>query len=280
MINKKYYTWIIGCQYNEWDGARLDFLMQKFGFVRSGPTEADIILIIACAVRQTAVDRILGKVNNWQKFQFKNQIIKEQKNNLNEQKLDRQITDGKLPTIIVSGCVLEPDKNKLTKKGIKFFESGDIASLTKLLKENIYLSTINDFDATSYKLTPNCCYIPITVGCNNFCSYCAVPYTRGREKSRPMKDVIADAKELIKSGHKEIMLLGQNVNSYAVREKAEGKRLKRKTDFAVLLEELNKLDGDFKISFTSNHPKDMSNDIIKAIATLPKVKKEIHQVWL
>ncbi len=253
----KYHIWTIGCQYNEWDAIRLDTFMRKIGFTESDLEGADIIIIFACAVRQTAVDRIFGKLNRLSK------------------------SKQKLPKIIISGCVLEPDKKKLAQKGAVIVDSGDTAGLMKELK-NIYFTkskkcfatqsagiTIEQFNNSSK-------YMPIMSGCNNFCSYCAVPYTRGREKSRPIDEILAEAKNIIAKGHKEIMLLGQNVNSYAVGGKVKGKKPKGKTDFAVLLEELDKLDGDFEISFTSNHPKDMSDDIIEAIARLPKVKKEIH----
>jgi len=114
---------------------------------------------------------------------------------------------------------------------------------------------LDDFSETGY--------IPIMFGCDNFCSYCIVPYTRGREKSRPINEIINEAKRLIKHGNKEIVLLGQNVNSY-------------KFGFAKLLKKLNDLPGDFKISFVSNHPKDVTEEVINAIAILPKIKKEIH----
>jgi tRNA-2-methylthio-N6-dimethylallyladenosine synthase len=106
-------------------------------------------------------------------------------------------------------------------------------------------------------------YLPIMAGCNNFCTYCAVPFTRGREISRPFDEVVADFKALVKNGEKKITLLGQNVNSY-------------QNDFALLLKTLNKISGDFIIYFTSNHPKDISDEIIAAIAECDKVAKEIH----
>jgi len=279
----KYHIWTIGCQYNEWDATRLDFLMQKMGFLESKPTDADVIIILACAVRQTAVDRIFGQIKNWN--------------------FPRPTPHSSLPTILITGCVLEPDKKMLAQKGVEFFESGDFDQLNTILSSKLNLKlplssqklkkiSPNPQPSTPYSL------LPIMSGCNNFCSYCAVPYTRGREKSRPMKEILAEAKILIEQGCEEIILLGQNVNSYRMtfptvipqlmrdpekvdsrlrgNDKGRSRKHNEKTDFTVLLEKLNELDGDFVVSFMSNHPKDMTDDIIEAVATLPKIKKEIH----
>jgi len=225
-----FYLWKIGCQYNDFDAARFSYALKKLGFKEVIAQKAKIIIIIACAVRQTAVDRIFGRIKNW-----------------------------KNKKIIVTGCVLEADKKKLAKKGVKF---GDIEKIEDLIK----LIAPSRADKISSLMNEGCqasVYVPIMVGCNNFCSYCAVPLTRGREKSRSYNNIIKDVKTLIKNGHKEIMLLGQNVNSY-------------KYGFAKLLCALNDLPGDFIISFTSNHPKDMTDEIIEVVAKLPKIKKEIH----
>ena len=232
----KYHLWIIGCQYNEWDGARLRYFLDSLGLQESEVKKADVIIIVACAVRQTAVDRILGRVKNWIPLRSKSYAGQASKK------------------VLVTGCILDSDKKKFADKGIQIFKPGDFETLKKYL----------GLQPTSYKLIPtSCSYVPIMTGCNNFCSYCAVPYTRGREKSRPMGEVISDVKSLISAGHKDITLLGQNVNSYEY-------------GFSKLLKDLNDLEGDFKIGFISNHPKDMSDDIIEAVAKLPKVKKEIH----
>lgn len=247
----KYHLWIIGCQYNEWDGARLNFFMQKLGFAESKPADADVIIILACSVRQTAIDRIMGRIKNW---------------------------EGK--KIIITGCVLDSDRKKFEKKRIEIFESGDLKHLFEILSDQFKTTfshfKVGDFRAVLAQQNSQSQYIPIIIGCNNFCTYCAVPYTRGRERSRSMDEIIREAKELISKGHKEIMLLGQNVNSYTVNPKNKTQNPKAKKDFTILLEALNDLPGDFVISFISNHPKDMSDDIIDAVATLPKIKKQIH----
>ncbi len=226
----KYYLWVIGCQQNEHDGKCLDFALTKIGFERVDITDADLVIILACSVRQTAIDRILGKVKDWEKKK-----------------------------IIVLGCVLESDRKKFEKRGLLVCPDNNVEKFVKL----VGINELDKFKNYLQKAKETSAFVPIIYGCNNFCSYCAVPYTRGRERSRSFNDVVYDVKNLIATGHSEIMLLGQNVNSY-------------KYDFAKLMQTLNDLDGNFIISFISNHPKDMSDDIIAAVATLPKIKKEIH----
>jgi len=226
---KTFYLWVIGCQYNEYDGTRLFYALKKLGMEESEPEDADVILILACSVRQTAIDRIFGKLKHWK---------------------------GK--RILISGCVLPVDKKRFKDRGVVFFDPGNLRDLPKTLgikNKNI----AKYFKEGALKSE----YVPIMTGCNNFCTYCAVPYTRGRERSRPFDEVVKDVQTLISSGAKEITLLGQNVNSYEF-------------GFVKLLETLNNLPGKFRIAFTSNHPKDMSDEVIEAVAKLPKVKKEIH----
>lgn len=152
--------------------------------------------------------------------------------------------------VYLAGCLLEPDKKRFARKGVTFFNLDNLLFLPNFTNEKSVATKISKF-------------IPIMKGCDNFCSYCVVPYTRGREVSRPLNDVIDDIKKVIASGQKEIWLLGQNVNSY-------------KFGFVKLLEEINNFDGNFQIFFTSNHPKDMSDEIINAVATLSKVAKIVH----
>ncbi|MFA5157838.1 MAG: MiaB/RimO family radical SAM methylthiotransferase [Patescibacteria group bacterium] len=228
----KFFVETIGCQQNEYDASRLVNFLKSAGFEETGDDEAEAIFILACAVRQMAVDRIYGRARNW-------------------------ISAGK--KVYITSCLTPDDKKKLEKKGVIYFK--DLEELAKHL----------NLKNKNFKVASETCYIPIMSGCNNFCSYCIVPFTRGREKSRPVVDIIKEIKKLIshyhtskyRSGKLEITLLGQNVNSY-------------KYGFAKLLKKINDLPGDFEISFMSNHPKDMTNDVIEAIAILPKVKKEIH----
>jgi len=211
----------------------------------SSKYEADLIVIIACAVRQHAIDRIYGNIG---------EIVKHN-------------PDAK---IIVTGCLLEYDKNRLRK-----FKNLEIKSLTDFIGDH---SNINDFLATppSYSHDDSA-FVPIMTGCNNFCSYCVVPYTRGREYSRPAQDILSEITQLTKNGCKEITLLGQNVNSYEVKKSKSQKFIKlrsNKITFPTLLHLINNIPKNFKLKFLTSHPKDMSDELIDAIADLKKIDKE------
>lgn len=308
----KYFVKVYGCQYNEWDAARIKFMLDRFGFAESSEKDADFIIITACAVRKSAVDRMLGKIHNWQNKK-----------------------------VVVTGCILNNDRKRLEKNNVFYWDNKKPEELKNILHQ--CYSTLFEQDLESCKIlkrdadpasgagrlasvqddnisellslgNPESAYLPIMTGCNNFCSYCAVPYTRGRETSRPIEEVISDFKKLVANGNKEIMLLGQNVNSYNPvvisthreptvgwierDEKSHNEQNKSHLNvipakaailkipdqvrddsvksFTILLHELNAIPGDFIISFTSNHPKDMTDDIIGAVRDLPKIKKEIH----
>jgi len=151
---------------------------------------------------------------------------------------------------ILTGCILKKDKNKFRKY---FDEIIDVKELTK--NEQKYSNNIKAF-------------VPIMRGCNNFCAYCVVPYTRGNEISRPADEIICEVKNLVKQGYKEIWLLGQNVNSYS------------DIPFSKLLRKINSIPGKFWIRFTSSHPKDFSDDLIKAMAECKKVAKYLRNLFL
>jgi len=270
-----YYLKVYGCQYNEWDGAKLDYILQKLGLTASSEQEADIVFILSCSVRKSAVDRVMSTVKN---------------------------NSGK--KVIVTGCILEADKKKYENKNVTLWDinkpeellniisnchSGPDPESRKILKQaqddNIIIKPFDSaqkipFVAQGKQFSNNgaisSAYLPIITGCNNFCSYCAVPYVRGRERSRDFDEIVNDFKKLVKAGHKEITLLGQNVNSYSKQNTDNSIQKKRKNDFAELLKVLNDVPGDFLIGFTSNHPKDMTDEIIDVVKNLPKVKKEIH----
>lgn len=239
-----FYLKVFGCQYNEWDAERIRFLLSNFELTETlEEKSADIYIILACAVRKTAVDRVYGMIKNW-----------------------------KGNKLIVAGCILDTDRKKLLQKNVFLWDATEGEELKKIIGIKSKKST----EGLLKEGNSNSPYVPIMIGCNNFCTYCAVPYTRGREASRPINDIVNDFKKVIKRGKKEIMLLGQNVNSYDDSLKFKFPYSKYSNDFAILLETLNNISGDFIIRFTSNHPKDMSDDIIAAVRDLPKVKKEIH----
>ncbi|MCL2054167.1 MAG: tRNA (N6-isopentenyl adenosine(37)-C2)-methylthiotransferase MiaB [Oscillospiraceae bacterium] len=253
-----------GCRQNVSDGEKISGLLLSMGF---GFTEelsvADIIIYNTCAVRESAESRVFGLLGELKHLKEKNKSL----------------------IIGFCGCMadLEHIKDKL-KSQYKFvdlfFGTNAIGELPKLLYEHIAKETpaldalVSDVaeireDIPVKRLSGMKADVPVMYGCDNFCSYCIVPYVRGRERSRSADDIAAEVKELADCGFKEIMLLGQNVNSY-------GKGLSGEIDFPKLLHRLNKLDGDFKIRFLSSHPKDAGRELIDAIAECERVCKHLH----
>ncbi len=234
-----YHIITYGCQMNENDSRRIAHLLQRSGFKKASEKKCDFLIMNACSVRGRVVDRIRGKIN---------QLSKEK-------------------TLILTGCVLEKDRNELKKS---FDYILDIENLTRWHKKVAELEKITDesdyFQVKAEREKPTA-YIPIMTGCDNFCSYCAVPYVRGRERSRPEKEIIEEVSGLIKRGFKEIWLLGQNVNSY---------NKNGKSAFPDLLESVNNIRGDFWIRFTSSHPKDFSDKLIEKMKSCEKVTNYLN----
>lgn len=231
---KKYFLKIYGCQMNFSDAERISGWYKGKNWEKAKTEkEADEIVIVTCSVRQTAEDRVYGLVNNLGK-------LKKQRPNLK---------------IILTGCMLRYTLKWLKEKMPVIDEFKKISDFTQKTKPVHQ----KKFQA----------YIPIMEGCNQFCSYCVVPYARGREKSRPFMEIICEIEELAKRGYREITLLGQNVNSY-------GKDLKnKKHSFAGLLKEIHKTDRIKNISFLTSNPWDLTDEIIEAIS-LPKVDRYLH----
>lgn len=279
----KYYILIIGCQMNYSDAERISQILNKQGGQQvAKEKDADLIFVVSCSVRQKAMDKIYGRIKKWQ-FKRKNNNVK----------------------IILTGCVLPSDRIKLKKKFDLFIEIKNIPNLLSLLK----LSPKNEKDpltnADYLAFKPNYsskfqAYIPIMTGCNNYCTFCAVPYTRGQEASRPSLEIIKEIKELLKNGYKEITLLGQNVNAYLDPESKHSKGViqsrskqywefksdqpiqkrmastKVSKDFAKLLKKINSLPGDFWIRFLSSNPQDISDELIKTLSTCHKIAPYFH----
>lgn len=246
---------------NESDAERISSIMEKIGYQKSSEEQADLIVVLACSVRQSAIDRIWGKIKKWNKRKEKKPLI-----------------------TVLSGCVLPKDKGKFKDKFDYILTIDELTTspekLVNILKSKItsYLLSITDYFAIhpthQSKLQA---YIPIMTGCDNYCTYCAVPYTRGREKSRPANEIISEVNDLIRNGYKEITLLGQNVNSYDSQSAISHKAVKVNQPFIDLLKKIDEIPGKFWFFFLTNHPKDMTFDLIDA---LPKLKKVGHYIHL
>ncbi len=243
-----------GCQMNKADSERVASIFKQLDHI---PTEdsgaADFIIINACSVRQTAIDRIWGLARKYSRL--------------------KKVRPFK---IILTGCVGAADKEKFIKIFDLVFNIQEINALYDFLQQGFVDSPTDYLKIKPAYTTHFHAYVPIMTGCNNFCSYCIVPYVRNREKSRAVREILQEVNDLIQSGCKEIHLLGQNVNSYNPEDKESfTKENPYQNDFAKLLWEINKLDGDFRINFSAAHPKDMTEDVIAALA-LPKQMNYLH----
>lgn len=252
---KTYHIITIGCQMNKSDSERIAGMLEKNDYNRSdNKYQTDLVVINTCGVRQTAENRLLGLA------------------------MDIRKNNPKC-FIIITGCLIY---RKDTKK-----------RLEKFIDEWLFVSEIFNFQFSNYNFQTNTknikcennnyldvqpkyeskfsAFVPIGNGCNNFCSYCVVPYARGREVYRSVEEILKEVENLVNKGYKEIILIAQNVNSYEVSQKPE-----EIIKFYDLLKMINDIDGDFWIRFLTSHPKDMSDKLIKTIANCEKVCKHIH----
>ena len=239
----KYHIWTIGCQMNKSESERLRSYLEDLGYqAAAAADEADSIVLNSCVVRQSAENRVINKLNALKALKSTNPSL----------------------TISVTGCLVNSEVDQLEKSFPYvdyFFKPGDRPQW--LEKQSISMP----YPSLPPHPSPST-FVPIIQGCDNFCSYCIVPYRRGRERSRPMAEIVGEVEELVCRGVKEVILLGQNVDSY-------GHGLPDKPDLADLLNELNTIDELARIRFLTSHPKDMSPGLIEAIARLNKVCEHI-----
>lgn len=252
-----------GCQQNIADSEHIKGMLETMGYgFTEERTQAKLIIFNTCAVREHAEDRVFGNVGALKKYKLENPDViialcgcmMQQQHIADKIKKSFPFVDLVFGTHVVYK-VPELVYTALTRKK-RVFELPDVDGV---IAEGIPVKRDNDRKA----------WIPIMYGCNNFCSYCIVPYVRGRERSREVEDVINEFKKLVDEGYKEITLLGQNVNSY-------GKDLNPKVTFSQLLRMLNELDGDFRIRFMTSHPKDCTKELIETMAECDKVATHLH----
>lgn len=262
-MQKHYYIKTYGCQMNVHESEKLAGMLKSLNYEETtNMADADVIVFNTCCIRDAAEQKVLGNIGAVKK-------LKKQNPNL---------------IIAVCGCMAQEDgrkelfKEKYPHVSIVFGTHNLHMFKDYLIKFNATKQKIYDVwesekeineDVDMYRTSNNNAWVNIMYGCNNFCTYCIVPYVRGRERSRAMNDIVSEVKSLISEGYKYITLLGQNVNSY-------GNDFKDGTNFAKLLKTLAKLDGDFRIKFMTSHPKDLTDEVINTIATEPKLSKVIH----
>ena len=275
----KYYILTMGCQLNENDSEKIAGMLENMNYEKTlDMQDADLVLFNTCCVRENAEERLFGKIGEVKKLKEENGTI-----------------------IAIGGCMMQEEH--ITKKIKQSYPYVDIIfgthTLNKLpqdlyeaLNENKKVRDIINIDGQIIEGLPISrddkikASVTIMNGCNNFCSYCIVPYVRGRERSRHPQDIIDEVIGLSKNGYKEIMLLGQNVNSYLVSQKTKGEDVNFKViangkemivnSFATLLIALDEIEGIERIRFISPHPKDFTDDVIDAIRNSKHICKQIH----
>lgn len=252
-----------GCQQNVADSEKIKGMLHEMGYgFTEERTKAQLILFNTCAVREHAEDRVFGNVGALKKYKHEH------------------------PGVVIACCGCMMQQQHIAEKIKKSFPFVDLVFgthvihqlpglLYKTLTGKKRVFEIPDMDGVIAEGVPvlrdeeKRAWLPIMYGCNNFCTYCIVPYVRGRERSRDPQDILKETRELVQNGCKEITLLGQNVNSY-------GKNLEPKVTFAQLLRMINDIDGDFRIRFMTSHPKDCTRELLETMAQCDKVAKHLH----
>ena len=260
----KYYLLPFGCQMNLSDTERVRTVLQQMGYEPTdNEAEANILGIVACSVRQKGIDKVYGRIEKWNAMKNRQNLI-----------------------TFVSGCILPADRVRFLKLFDLVFTMNELPQLPEMIRQYgivtpASLKEVNPsanmepfWEICPMRASTFEAYIPIQNGCNNFCTYCAVPYTRGREVSRPSEEILNEVKELVEKDYKSITLLGQNVNSYGLDKKGE------EINFAELLRrigEYGKASGkEFWVYYTAPHPRDMEDEIIEVMAQYDCLAKQIH----
>ena len=259
MQTKHYFIYTFGCAMNEYDTERIASVLESKGYIPSDKVEdSDFIVLNTCSVREKPQVKILSYLGQIR-------LLKEKKPDM---------------VVGITGCVAQQEGDKFLKnnKVVNFVMGTDaIAHIDSIIERALKGERFADtnVDSSSFSISNFnrkdmiAANVTIMKGCNNFCSYCIVPYVRGREVSRPSIEIVNEIKSLVDKGVKEVCLLGQNVNSY-------GKNLSEDIDFPKLLSAVNKIDGLERIRFVTSHPKDFSEAMINAMAENEKVCRYLH----
>ena len=255
----KYYIHTYGCQMNIHDSEKIAGILRDMGYDEcNSPEEADVVVFNTCCIRETAEKKIYGHIGQMKK-------LKRKKPNL---------------IVAVCGCMSQQEgASEHIRQSYPFVDvvlgTGNLNMLRQGIENagrqrlfNTDFCCVREEDFPQYRTSYPNAWVNINYGCNNFCTYCIVPYVRGRERSRRPEDILAEVKGLLSDGYKEITLLGQNVNSYG--KDIEG------ASFASLLREIGKLPGKFRLRFMTSHPKDLTQDIIDAVAEHKNICNNVH----
>ena len=265
---KQYYIKTFGCQMNVYDSQRIAAILESLGYKATDRAEtADIVIFNTCHIREKAAEKVfsdLGRLN----------LIRESR-----------LQEGKDTIIGLVGCVVQAEDEQIAKRApfvdfatgpLTYHRIPEILEKIRRKKGQTIIDTEFPAEAKFDFLPENkhpgvCAFLAIQEGCNNFCTYCVVPYTRGAEYSRPVEEIITEAKNLVNNGCLEINLLGQNVNSYHGEDKQGKER-----DLAYLLHQLSEIDGLERLRYTTSYPADMTDDLISCHRDLKKLMPYLH----
>ncbi len=260
---KKYFTLTYGCQMNESDSERINGQLAELGYQPAEVMDdADVIILNTCSIRQNAEEKVYGKIGEIKKVKEKN------------------------PDLLVGimGCMAQENKGKLISRmpiidfvlgpyhihDLKGVIEDELDERAHVVKTQMNPERVKDYsELRASRKSHIFAWVPIMQGCNKFCTYCIVPYVRGRQTSRTVEDICQEARELASEGYKEITLLGQNVNSY-------GLDFRNGTDFGTLIQALDHVDGIERIRYMTSHPRDMTFGMVDAMAASPKVARHMH----
>lgn len=260
-MKKGYYIFNYGCQMNASDTEHYAGQLEELGYTAIDDFHAaDVIIVNTCCVRESAEKKIAGKIGELKSVKTKNPDV----------------------VICVAGCMAQKDGEKLLKKhpqvdlllgtayvnDFKNILTDYLAEKKGRIYDDLTIRQ-SEFEGKMVRQSSFSAWIPIMYGCNNFCTYCIVPYVRGRERSRKAENIIEEIRQAVKEGYTEFTLLGQNVNSY-------GKDFGEKDAFAKLLRQVNDIEGVERIRYMTSHPRDMSEEVIKAVAECEHICENFH----
>jgi len=273
----KYCLVHLGCQMNQSDAERIRTVLEGMGYERTEiEEEANLLGIVACSVRQKAIDKVYSRIHRWNTWKKKRDLL-----------------------TFVSGCILPADREKFLTRFDLLFTINELPGLPDMIRQYgvVSAASVNgpasahpaeplipeesksDTARGYWHITPNYssgfeAFVPIQNGCDKFCTFCAVPYTRGREVSRPSQEIFAEVRRLVENGYRSITLLGQNVNSYGLDRRSD------EITFAQLLRGVGEIGNEsgreFWVYFTSPHPHDMTDEVLEVIAAYPCLANQIH----
>ena len=256
---KKFYIETYGCQMNVYDSQQVETILENLGMEKTGDyRQADLILVNTCAVREHAEQRVRGRLGLFKAWKKQNSNIKVGLLGCMGQRLKDKLLEQEPVLDFVAG----PDTYRKLPIILDKIQKGERVAEVKLDKNELYDEILPHRDDQNHVSG----FVTIIRGCDNMCAFCVVPFTRGRERSRPPQSILKEIEQMLEQGYKEVTLLGQNVDKYQYEN----------TDFARLLEMVARLDSNFRVRFLTSYPQHMKNEVLEVMAKYDNIAKNIH----